>query len=195
MDPLMVPFFNTINRFTGVVISGFVVAGIWYSNTFNTGYLPINSNKVYDHFGKFYNVTRTLDHRGMFDAEKYSAYSPAYMAAGNLVAYAFFFAIYSATISYAIMYHRHEIKMGLKNLFRRGEREEYNDVHNRLMSVYPEGRPPCWFLELLDLANQFTVPEWWYAACVVISVAFGCAGIAAWPTYVSELLALLMIIC
>jgi hypothetical protein len=139
MDPLMVPFFNTINRFVGVIISGFVVAGVWYSNTFNTGYLPINSNKVYDHFGKFYNVTRTLDQRGMFDATKYTAYSPAYMTAGSLTSYSFFFAIYSATISYAIMYHRHEIKMGLKNLFRRGEREEYNDVHNRLMSVYPEG--------------------------------------------------------
>ncbi|KAI4740640.1 OPT-domain-containing protein [Aureobasidium sp. EXF-12298] len=165
MDPLMVPFFNTINRFAGLVISAFAVLGVWYSNTFNTGYLPINSNKVFDHYGKFYNVTRTLDHRGMFDAAKYTAYSPAYLSAANLTVYACFFAIYTATISYAFMYHRHEIMMGFKNLFHRGEREEYNDVHNRLMAVYPE------------------VPEWWYLICLCISVAFGCAGIAAWPTY------------
>jgi hypothetical protein len=147
MDPLMVPFFNTINRFAGLVISAFAVLGVWYSNTFNTGYLPINSNKVFDHYGKFYNVTRTLDHRGMFDAEKYTAYSPAYLSAANLTVYACFFAIYTATISYAFMYHRHEIMMGFKNLFHRGEREEYNDVHNRLMAIYPEGQCSCFFLK------------------------------------------------
>ncbi|KAH0335799.1 OPT-domain-containing protein, partial [Aureobasidium melanogenum] len=165
MDPLMVPFFNTVNRFVGMVISAFAVLGLWYSNTFNTGYLPINSNKVFDHFGKFYNVTRTLDDRGMFDAAKYADYSPAYLSAANATVYACFFAIYTATISYAFMYHRHEIMMGFKNLFHRGERQEYNDIHNRLMSVYPE------------------VPEWWYLICLLVSVAFGCAGIAAWPTY------------
>lgn len=140
MDPLMVPFFNTANRFVGMLLAGFVIMGMWYTNVFNTGYLPINSNKVYDHYGELYNVTRTLDDRGMFDAEKYTAYSPAYLAAGNVVVYAFFFAIYSATISYAIMYHRHEIMMGFRGLFRRGGKQSYTDVHNRLMSAYPEGR-------------------------------------------------------
>jgi OPT family oligopeptide transporter len=87
------------------------------------------------------------------------------LSAANLTVYACFFAIYTATISYAFMYHRHEIMMGFKNLFHRGEREEYDDVHNRLMAHYPE------------------VPEWWYLICLCVSVAFGCAGIAAWPTY------------
>lgn len=118
----------------------FVILGVWYTNIYNTGYLPINSNKVFDHFGEYYNVTRTLDERGLFDAAKYAAYSPAYMAAGNLVVYAFFFAIYSATISYAAIYHRHEIMMGFRNLFRGGKTEQYTDVHNRLMAAYPEGK-------------------------------------------------------
>lgn len=146
-DPLMVPFFNTVNKFFGMFFSMFVVLGMWYTNTYNTGYFPINSNRVYDHFGKRYNVSRAIDSRGLFDAQKYEAYSPAHLAAGNLTVYLFFFAIYTATISYAYLYHRHEIMMGFRNLvnsFRKnkdsGSKGEYTDVHNRLMAAYPEGQ-------------------------------------------------------
>lgn len=145
MDPLMVPFFNTINKFVGMFIASFVIMGLWYSNTWNTGYLPINSNKVYDHYGKAYNVTRAINAKGLFDADKYEAYSPADLAAGNLTVYLFFFAIYSATLSYAYLYHRHEIMMGFRNLSKRKSQKEsgeYTDIHNRLMSVYPEGQSP-----------------------------------------------------
>ncbi|GKT94561.1 OPT oligopeptide transporter [Colletotrichum tofieldiae] len=93
-DPLMVPFFSTFNKFLGAFFSMFIVLAIWYTNTYNTGYLPINSNKVYDHFGALYNVSRAVNEH-----------------------------------------------------------------------VYPE------------------VPEWWYLSTLVVAVALGCAGIAAWPTY------------
>ncbi len=59
--------------------------------------------------------------------------------------YLFFFAIYSATISYCLLYHRYEIKMGFRNLinsFKKNKQEnkdQYEDVHNKLMSAYPEG--------------------------------------------------------
>jgi len=83
-DPLMVPFFATFNKFIGMFCSMFVILGLWYTNAYYTGYLPINSNHVYDNTGNLYNVSRAIDERGIFDAEKYGAYSPAYLAAGNL---------------------------------------------------------------------------------------------------------------
>ena len=154
-----------------MLLSAPLIIGLWYSNVWNTGYLPINSNRVYDHFGKRYNVSRAIDHRGLFDVEKYEAYSPASMSAANLTIYLFFFAIYTATISYAYLYHRHEIMMGFRNLFKRkgskGKGAEYTDVHNRLMSSYPE------------------VSEWYYMSCLVAAIAFACAGIAGWETFVS----------
>lgn len=118
--------------------------GIWYSNSFHTGYLPINSNRVYDHFGELYNVSKAINNKGLFDAEKYEAYSPAFLASGYVVVYLFFFAVYTATISYAYLYHRHEIVMGFRNLInsfkkKRDEEFEYTDIHNRLMSNYSEG--------------------------------------------------------
>ena len=75
------PSFATFNAAGGMFISGLVALAVWYTNTWNTGYLPINSNRVWDHFGKLYNVSQALDKRGMFDLEKYSKYSAPYMGA------------------------------------------------------------------------------------------------------------------
>lgn len=111
-DPLMVPFFSTANKVLGMVLTMPILAAIWYTNTWNTGYLPINSNRVYDNTGALYNVSRATDSQGMLDVEKYRNYSPAYMAAGNLMVYIFFFAVYTATLTYIVLNHWFEVKMG-----------------------------------------------------------------------------------
>lgn len=186
VDPLVVPFFTTFNFFLGMLFSMFIIVAIYYSNAFNTAYLPINSNRPFDHFGKSYNVTAIIDDRGIFDGPKYEAYSPPFLSAGNVVIYMFFFALYSATITYGFLYHRHEIMLGLGDFrrsitrripgFRKKSGQEIEgdddgledpnklDVHNRLMAAYKE------------------VPEWWYMLCLVVAIALGMVGIAAWPT-------------
>ena len=170
-DPLMIPFFSTLNKVIGAFFSFFTIIGLYYTNTYWTGYLPINSNRVFDNTGQLYNISRAIDSRGIFDAEKYEDYSPAYLAAGNLSVYLFFFGVYPATLVYAYLYHRYEIVTGFKNLinsFRKKKDTEigqYQDVHNRLMAKYPE------------------VPEWHYLIVVVLAIAFGIGGIAGWETY------------
>ncbi|KAK3331417.1 OPT oligopeptide transporter [Apodospora peruviana] len=171
LDPLMVPAFSTLNRAFGMWLFGFVIMAVWYTNTWNTGYLPINSNRVFDHFGQLYNVSRAINDHGMYDHDKYMEYSAAYLGAANAVLYGCFFAIYSAAITHVFLFHRYEITMGFKNLWaslRRRTRDEtgqYKDVHNRLMSAYPE------------------VSEWWYLATLLVAAVFGFIGVAAWPTY------------
>jgi OPT family small oligopeptide transporter len=172
VDPLMVPFFSTFNFFLGGFFSMFVIIAIYYTNTFYSAYLPINSNYPFDHFGNTYKVASIIDDRGIFDAAKYEAYSPPYLSAGNIVVYLFFFAMYSATVTYGILYHRQEIMLGLRDLWsslRRKRTEEDADrdrldVHNRMMRAYKE------------------VPEWWYMITLAIAVAVGMVGIACWPT-------------
>lgn len=171
-DPLMVPFFSTINRFLGAFASMWVVLAIWYSNVYNTGYLPINTNRVYDNTGNLYNVTRATDERGLFDAEKYAEYSPPFLGAGNVVIYMFFFGVYTSTLTYAALYHRHEMITGFKGLInsfkrKKAKEEQVLDVHHRMMKSYPE------------------VPEWWYLSCLVIAIAFGIAAITTWDTHTS----------
>ncbi|KAK4173098.1 putative oligopeptide transporter [Triangularia setosa] len=183
VDPLMVPFFSTFNNFLGTFISMFIIIAIYYTNAFNTSYLPVNSNKPWDHFGKRYNVSAIIDDNGIFDGKKYQAYSPPFLAASNVVVYMMFFALYSSTVTYAALYHRLEIKLGIRDLWRKaklGVRKWKNknatsentseddvdllDIHNRLMRAYPE------------------VPEWWYMICLAIAIAVGMVGIALWPT-------------
>ncbi|KAM7205191.1 sexual differentiation process protein 2 [Naviculisporaceae sp. PSN 640] len=190
VDPLVVPFFSTFNTFIGSFFSMLIIVAIYLTNAFDTSYLPINTNRSFDHFGKRYNVTRIIDDRGIFDKDKYAAYSPPFLAASNVVVYMFFFALYSATVAYGILYHRHEIMLGLRDAWRsikkglpgkKNKASEHEtgiddpnklDVHNRLMSAYKE------------------VPEWWYMICLAVAVALGMIGIGVWPTNTSPFVVL-----
>ncbi|KZV84366.1 small oligopeptide transporter [Exidia glandulosa HHB12029] len=165
-DPIINPLFSTINQYIGALVSIPIIAAIWYSNSFNTGYLGINTNRVFDRFGSQYNVSLIIGDDGLFDQTGYDAYSPAYLSAGNLWVYIAFFAIYTATITYAFLYHRHEIAKGFKSLIRRDPNTR-TDVHNRLMRVYAE------------------VPEWWYSIMLVVAIVFGLVGLLAYPTRTS----------
>ncbi|KAK5662394.1 hypothetical protein OQA88_8304 [Cercophora sp. LCS_1] len=169
-DPLMIPFFTTANKFVGSVMSSFVVMAVWFSNSFFTAYLPINTNSPWDNTGHPYDVSRAIDGKGILDKDKYEAYSPVYLGAGNLVVYMFFFAIYPATLVYVALNHRYELMLGFKNLIKgfwkakESGTAQYLDVHNRLMAKYTE------------------VPEWWYFILLIIAVACGAVGIADFGT-------------
>lgn len=184
--PLVLPFFSIANQFFGMIIAFIMIVYWWFTNAYNTSYLPINSNKVFDNSGASYNVTKVLNAEGLFDNSKYQTYSQPWMAAGNLVIYFWFMAIYSCStcrtrpkltiaISYVIVYHRHEVGAGFKALWRSIRRQRQNteeedlaeDVHWRLMKAYPE------------------VPEWWYMVSLVIAAALGMVGVGAWPTNTS----------
>jgi len=156
----MLPAFATFNSGFGMWVAGLVALALWYSNAWHTGSMPINSNRVWDHFGKRYNATRVLDERGHFDLAKYEKYSAAYMGATQVLVYGLFFACYSSVVTHVALYQRHELKLGFKNFWsafnpfkwtsktnegatQRTEDGAYTDVHNRLMSVYNEGIIPC----------------------------------------------------
>ncbi|KAF8922078.1 OPT-domain-containing protein [Mucidula mucida] len=166
-DPLINPFFTIANYFAGAVVTMPIILALWLSNTWYTGYLPINSNGVFDNSGARYNVSQTVNEDTLFDLESYRAYSPAYLAAGNILLYGFFFAAYSSTISHTFIYHRREIILSFKNLIKRKKFDEDSqyDVHSRLMSAYKE------------------VPEWHYLIVLVVSIALGAAGVGAYPTH------------
>ncbi|RAK95546.1 OPT oligopeptide transporter [Aspergillus ibericus CBS 121593] len=170
LDPLIVPLRVTINTFFGVLLGGITIIGLYWTNAYHTAYLPINTNSMFNHYGKAYNVSKILDNRGWLDETKYQAYSPVYLAASSLTMYFFFFAVYAATVSYAYLHHRRDIALGFRSLiknFKRRDPSDFPDVHSKLMTAYNE------------------VPEWWYAILNVVAIVLGVAAIAAWPTYTS----------
>ncbi|XWX02244.1 hypothetical protein V2A60_010279 [Cordyceps javanica] len=172
IDPLYMPSFTTFSYFTGSFMSMFMVIGIWFSNAYSSAHMPINSNLPFDRFGKRYNVTRVLNEHGTLDMAKYNAYSKPYLSAGNVTVYFWFFAVYSASITYAVLQHRNEIWSGmssaLRSMFKSNqtarEEVEISDIHMRQMSKYRE------------------VPDWWYLAVLLVSAAVGMMSMAVWPT-------------
>jgi len=173
-DPLVVPSFSILNLFGGMTIAFFMIVAFYFSNAWNTGYLPINSNRTFDRYGKRFNVSKVIDDRGILDEAAYQEYSMAYMAAGNITIYFWFFAVYAATISYALLFHRYEISTGFKALWRTIRRKKdaepeaedlTTDIHTKLMAKYPE------------------VSEWWFMLTLVIAAGLGMAGVGAWETF------------
>lgn len=86
-DPLISPFFSTFNWFLGTLTTVPIIAALWYTNVWNTAYIPINSNRVYANTGGRYVVTRIVDEGGLFNKTAYEAYSPAYISASNIIVY------------------------------------------------------------------------------------------------------------
>ncbi|KAJ7133961.1 OPT oligopeptide transporter protein-domain-containing protein [Mycena crocata] len=168
VDPLVSPFFTTFNLFLGAVITLPIIAALWFTNTWNTGYLPINSNIVFDNTGNLYSVAETVGADTLFNQTLYESYSPAYLSASNALLYGVFFAVYTATLSHAFLYHRREIVHGFRSILSRGKTSEsHTDVHVRLMESYKE------------------VPEWQYFLVLVFAIVVGAIGIGVYPTHTS----------
>ncbi|KAJ7155159.1 OPT-domain-containing protein [Mycena filopes] len=168
LDPLVTPFFTTFNLFLGTLFTIPIILALWYTNTWNTGYLPINSNYVFDNTGAPYSVKNVVGSDTLFNQTMYESYSPAYLSASNALIYGVFFALYTATLSHTFLYHRHEIVHGFRSILsRRKTSDLHRDVHTRLMESYKE------------------VPEWQYLLVLVVAVIFGAIGVGVFPTHTS----------
>jgi len=90
------PAFAVNNGFLGAFISLWVIVGVYYTNAYNTGYLPMMSNGTFTNKAKSYNVKEILGDNMRLDPKKFQAYLEPYMAASNIANYLFFFAKYTA---------------------------------------------------------------------------------------------------
>ncbi|KAL7768693.1 hypothetical protein ACKLNR_000077 [Fusarium oxysporum f. sp. zingiberi] len=165
-DPIVTPFFTLMNFASGMAIWGFIVAPlVYFNNVWDTGYLPINNNYIYDNHGSRYNISRVLLPDLTLNQTAYHEYSVPLMTSTQVIKYAAAFMIYVATPVHMYLWHRKDIMSGIRACWARKSRdEEFNDVHNRLMSAYPE----C--------------PHWWYIVILVASFIIACVSVSLWPT-------------
>jgi len=81
-DPIITPWFALVNVGVGMAFFGLFLGSIVYwTNTWNTAYFPINSPDVFDNTGGQYNVTRILNADYSLNLDAYLAYSPPYLSA------------------------------------------------------------------------------------------------------------------
>lgn len=76
-SPLVVPTWAILNILASLVFWVYIVASsLYYTNIWFTGYLPLQSNSVFDNLGSVYNASRVIDKdQGFaFNSTKYEEY-------------------------------------------------------------------------------------------------------------------------
>ncbi|KAG8872863.1 hypothetical protein FRB97_007281 [Tulasnella sp. 331] len=160
-SPLASPWWAEANVAVGFVFFfWFLTPLLYYTNTWYSEYMPINSRYSYDRFGNFYNVTRILDAaNSTLDLDAFKTYSPLLLPAAFALSYGIAFAAISSTTVHAFLFFRQQIwaqsRMSLS---------EQPDIHARLMSKYAE------------------VPDWWYGLIFLSQFIFGVTAITVWHT-------------
>ncbi|QSZ35659.1 hypothetical protein DSL72_006781 [Monilinia vaccinii-corymbosi] len=159
-NPLVTPFYITCNAFATVVIFYLFLSPIlYYTNVWNSAYLPLLSSGTFDNTGKTYNITRVVDQNLDFVLSKYEQYSPMYISMSYSLSYALSFAAVTAILFHTCLYNGKEIWAKFKNSRSGGE-----DIHKRLMNSYQE------------------VPDWWYALLTLVVVGLGIFTVQYWES-------------
>jgi OPT family small oligopeptide transporter len=164
-DPIVTPLYTLANNASGMAFMGFIIAPIvYFRNAWSSGYLPINTNKVYDDSANLYNVRRILNANMTLNEEQYEAYSVPRLSANQILKLGAFFMIYVAVPIHILLWHRKQVIQSLRSTWDRKTREkDFNDVHNRLMRKYNK----C--------------PDWWYLAVLAISFVLAFISVKMWP--------------
>ncbi|KAE9392630.1 small oligopeptide transporter, partial [Gymnopus androsaceus JB14] len=157
-SPLATPWWAEANvAFAFVFFFWLVTPILYYTNTWNSAYLPVLSDGSFNNNGTAYDVRRIVSPDLAFDQTAYEAYSPIYLSATFALSYGLSFASMTATISN--LFYRKQIWIQARRSL-----NEQADVHAKLMSRYAQ------------------VPEWWYTTIFVTMFLFGCIVIQVWDT-------------
>ncbi|KAE8209882.1 hypothetical protein CF327_g6183 [Tilletia walkeri] len=159
-SPLVTPWFTEAQTLFSLVFFFWFLTPILYYANYNYGaYLPMLNNHVFDRFGERYAVKTLLTAEGTFNATAYNSYSQQYLPIPFMLAYGLSFATVTCILVHVFLYFRKDIVRQFKSSLKNEP-----DIHARLMSRYRE------------------VPNYWYLATFIFSVALGFAATLAWPT-------------
>ncbi|GAA6024567.1 hypothetical protein JCM11491_002702 [Sporobolomyces phaffii] len=160
-SPLVVPWWAEVNVFCGFALAFWVIAPImYYSNVWDSAYLPMSTSQVFDRFGSPYNTSVVVDPTSLsLNETAYQAYSPLYLPITYATVYGLAFMLSTAVIVHTVLYHGRSVWQQLRRA-----RTEEHDVHMKLMRSYPE------------------VPDWWYLAFLMAAFALSIVTVACFHT-------------
>ncbi|KAF9373737.1 hypothetical protein CPC16_001674, partial [Podila verticillata] len=157
VSPLVTPWFAQLNILVGFILVAWVmVPWAYYTNLWNSKNYPILSAGLFRENGSAYDKDQILTD-SVFDQEKYNTYGPMRMDSFFALTYGVGFAGLTATIVHVLLYNGKEMVARWKSA-----RAENEDIHSRLMRVYPE------------------VPDWWYGLLFVITLALSLVTCIVW---------------
>ena len=156
------PFFSVCTMYFGSILGGLIILGIYYSNQYNTAYLPINSSSAFANDGTGYVVQKVVVDNKL-DMAKYQQYSPPFYSAGYVLTVGANFAFYPVYFLYIMVNQWKTMSKAYLDFYKglrygKGNYEGAMDVHSRLMARYKE------------------VPDWWFllilVGAIIVSVVF-----------------------
>jgi len=149
---LALPFFSTCTMYIGSILGGLIILGIYYSNMYNTAYLPINSSAAFTNNATSYRVQNVITDN-KFNETLYQDYSPPFYSAGYVLTVGANFAFYPVYFLYIMVNQWTTVSTAYVDFYKglrhgKGNYEGAMDVHSRLMAKYKEV-PDWWFLVIL----------------------------------------------
>jgi len=124
--------------YCGSILGAFIILGIYYSNMYNTAYLPINSSAAWTNNATSYNADNVVVNNQL-DNTLYQNYSPPFYSAGYILTVGANFAFYPVYFLYIMVNQWKTVSEAYVNFYRglrygRGNYEGAMDVHSRLMA-------------------------------------------------------------
>ncbi|KAG0321308.1 hypothetical protein BGZ99_003987, partial [Dissophora globulifera] len=158
VGPLVTPWFAQVNILVGfLIVAWIMVPAAYYTNLWNSKNYPIVSAVLYQTNGTSYDKSQVLNAQGLLDEEKYLAYGPLRMDSFFALTYGVGFAGLTATVVHVALYNGREIVERWKSA-----RSENDDIHSRLMAIYPE------------------VPDWWYGLLFIVTFGLSMVTCVVW---------------
>ncbi|KAF4345046.1 OPT family small oligopeptide transporter [Fusarium beomiforme] len=157
-SPLVVPVWAILNVLASLVFWIYIVSpALYYSNTWFSAHLPLQSNSIFDNTGEVFNVSKVVNKKDgfTFDHGLYAQYSDIYLP----VTYALnTFGLSFATISSLFVW-----------LFLEKRNELVRTFRDSCKSLKTKNTPTR-----DELQPQYdAVPLWWYVVAALVALGIG----------------------
>ncbi|OAQ64725.2 sexual differentiation process protein isp4 [Pochonia chlamydosporia 170] len=174
-SPLIVPTWVIFNILASVVFWIWVVTpALYYSNTWLSAYLPLQSNSIFDDTASVYNVSKVIDMRKgfTFDEAKFAAYSGIRLPVTYaLNKFGLSFATFASLFTWLFLDKRQEIAKLVGQV-----------RQNLLLPVGHVCDAGGWKNEHTDrLSSQSDTSLWWYGAAAVLGLVFAMFACEYYP--------------
>ncbi|KAG0223918.1 hypothetical protein BGW42_005446 [Actinomortierella wolfii] len=172
LAPLVTPWWAQVNILVGFIIIAWIVAPIaYYSNLWNSKMFPILTADLFRDDGTPYDKSMVMTDN-VLDPAKYEAYGPLRMDSFFALTYGIGFAGLTATLTHVALYHGEQIRRqwraALASISSSSSSSMASapsidaDIHSQMMKEYKE------------------VPQWWYGALFLISLALSILTVVRW---------------
>ncbi|KAG0236349.1 hypothetical protein BGW41_000430 [Actinomortierella wolfii] len=172
LAPLVTPWWAQVNILVGFIVIAWIVAPIaYYSNLWNSKMFPILTADLFRDDGTPYDKSMVMTDN-VLDPAKYEAYGPLRMDSFFALTYGIGFAGLTATLTHVALYHGEQIRRQWRAALASMSSSSSSsmasapsidaDIHSQMMKEYKE------------------VPQWWYGALFLISLALSILTVVRW---------------